>query len=422
MAGTNNFLPFCPTDTGTNLLTQGDYAVAPDRTNGNQPGIASSKLVNKATRQATFITSQLAQYLANKLNQNVLDDADTAALQALMVSAFAPADSYCIENLSIATAVGSSALTISVKTMSGGNASAAEPIFVGMRSATLTNGTFNRRTITGALNLVISSGSTLGQVSGMAARIFVYLIDNAGTLELAASLNRFSENALVSTTAEGGAGGADSATVMYSTTARSNVPCRLIGYIDNTQATAGTWASAGTQLQLQPIEELAPGDYVYNAYYVSSQTNFWQRTSAAYGDFTVTGTIPNPTLIKNSNFGTVSKAASSLPGISFIAPRTGRIRVTFTVAILPGQVAGAQSGSVRLVDTNSGANLGYGSVTATKNDVTNGIWPVTVIGYLDATFGVSYDLKLQGAIGSATIYLGAANTETCLNMVMEYIT
>lgn len=81
---TNNFLQFCPTDSGTNLDSQSDYAVATDRTNGNQPGIARSKLVNKALRQANFITSQVAQYLANTLGVNVLDDADNTKLQAQM--------------------------------------------------------------------------------------------------------------------------------------------------------------------------------------------------------------------------------------------------------------------------------------------------------------------------------------------------
>ncbi len=91
MAPTNNFLPFCPTDTGTNLLSQGDYAVATDRTNGNQPGIASAKLVNKAVRQSSFMTSQLAQFLANKTGADVLDaDGVEAKLLALMNSALLP--------------------------------------------------------------------------------------------------------------------------------------------------------------------------------------------------------------------------------------------------------------------------------------------------------------------------------------------
>lgn len=251
---TNNFLPFTPTDTGTNLLTQGEYAVATDRTNGNQPGVASSKLNNKAIRQANVIASQVAQYLSDKMSTNALDDGNLANILALMNSGFAPLAENTVENLTMATAVGASALTISVKTQAGANASATDLIYVGMRDATLTSGLFTRRSISAALSLVISSGSTLGQVSGQPSVIWVYLLDNAGTLELAASHSKYSEDTVVSTTAEGGAGAADSPTVIYSTTARSNVPIRLIGYILNTQATAGTWASAGTQLQLLPTQ------------------------------------------------------------------------------------------------------------------------------------------------------------------------
>lgn len=160
----------------------------------------------------------------------------------------APSSSLEISNLTLATSVGSSALTIAVKTQAAADASAGDPIKVGMRSSTLTSGVYNQRSITGALSLVVSSGSTLGQTSAKAARLFIYLLDNAGTLELAISQTQFDENQLISTTAEGGAGGADSATVMYSTTARSSVPFRLVGYLDNTQTTAGTWASAGTTL------------------------------------------------------------------------------------------------------------------------------------------------------------------------------
>lgn len=79
---TNNFLPFCPTDTGTNLLTQVEYAAASDRTNGNQPGVASSKLNNKAIRQAAFVASQVAQAVSDVTQVNVLDDGVTASFLA----------------------------------------------------------------------------------------------------------------------------------------------------------------------------------------------------------------------------------------------------------------------------------------------------------------------------------------------------
>lgn len=102
-------------------------------------------------------------------------------------------------------------------------------------------------------NLVISSGSTLGTFSGIQSRIAVLAINNAGSIELAAvnvaGGQYLTETGLISTTAEGGAGAADSATVVYSTTARSNVAYRVLGYVESTQATAGTWASAPSTIQ-----------------------------------------------------------------------------------------------------------------------------------------------------------------------------
>jgi hypothetical protein len=81
----------------------------------------------------------------------------------------------------------------------------------------------------------------------------VLAINNAGTIELAAvniaGGNNLDEAGMVNTTAEGGAGGADSATAVYSTTARTGVPFRVIGYIESTQATAGTWATAPSTIQ-----------------------------------------------------------------------------------------------------------------------------------------------------------------------------
>lgn len=88
MPPTNDFLPFCPTTTGTNLLTQGQYAVDADLSIGNQPGVARSKLVNKALRQATYIASCLAQFLSNQTGQDVLDDATSSEILATMTQAF----------------------------------------------------------------------------------------------------------------------------------------------------------------------------------------------------------------------------------------------------------------------------------------------------------------------------------------------
>lgn len=142
----------------------------------------------------------------------------------------------------VSASVGSNALTITLN-----------PTTLDFRSTTLGSGTVNTRSVPAAITLVISSGSTLGTIGTIASRIAVLAIDNAGTVELAA-VNigggvRLDETALISTTAEGGAGGADSATVVYSTTARTNVAYRVVGYVESTQATAGTWVTAPSTIQ-----------------------------------------------------------------------------------------------------------------------------------------------------------------------------
>lgn len=84
----NNFLPFCPTDTGGNLLTQSAYNLSTDRTSGNKPGIASAALNNRALRQANFITSNLAQLASNITGDDTLDDNNSTNMLATLGKAF----------------------------------------------------------------------------------------------------------------------------------------------------------------------------------------------------------------------------------------------------------------------------------------------------------------------------------------------
>lgn len=142
----------------------------------------------------------------------------------------------------VAASVGSNALTLTLN-----------PTTLDFRSATLTDGAANTRQVGAAISLTISTGSTLGTVNATAARIAILAIDNAGTVELAAvnlaGGNNLDETTLINTTAEGGVGGANSANVIYSATARTGVPFRVVGFVDITEATAGTWATAPTLVQ-----------------------------------------------------------------------------------------------------------------------------------------------------------------------------
>jgi hypothetical protein len=78
-------------------------------------------------------------------------------------------------------------------------------------------------------------------------------IDNAGTVELAvvniAGNIDLTETGLISTTAEGGGGAADSSSTVYAAATRSNLAYRVVGYVESTQGTAGTWATAPSTIQ-----------------------------------------------------------------------------------------------------------------------------------------------------------------------------
>lgn len=127
------------------------------------------------------------------------------------------------------------------------------PCSLAFRSTTLGSGTTSTVSVTSAITMTVSSGSTLGTVNNTQSRIVVLAINNAGTIELAvvniAGGNNLDETTLISTTAEGGAGAADSSNVIYSTTARTSVAFRVVGVIISTQTTAGTWATAPSTIQ-----------------------------------------------------------------------------------------------------------------------------------------------------------------------------
>lgn len=164
-----------------------------------------------------------------------------------------------IENLGISTSVNPSGgfdLTINV-TQANGSApsSGAGAVKVAMRSSSLTTGTYVIREITAPLSFTLNFFSSLGHTSGNDHPIWVYLIDNAGTLEIAVSHVLFKSDIGVVTTLTEGGGSADSNAEMYSTSARSNVPFRLIGKLISNQATAGTWLTPISKITLSPEEE-----------------------------------------------------------------------------------------------------------------------------------------------------------------------
>lgn len=209
---------------------------------------------------------------------------------------------------SISASVASNAMTIS-----------ASGLTLDFRNTTLGSGTVT--TVSGTpANLVISSGSTLGTVSATQSRIVVIALNNAGTIELAAvnisGGTQLDETNLVSTSAEGGLGAADSATVIYSTTARTSVAYRVIGFIDSTQATAGSWATAPSTIQ-------GVGGQALSAMSSIGYGQTWQAPSRAIGT-TYYNTTGKPIMVTAifANNSTNQDVGFTVNGVNITFDRT----------------------------------------------------------------------------------------------------
>jgi len=138
----------------------------------------------------------------------------------------------------VTASVASNALTVTLN-----------PTTLDFRSSTLTSGTVNTRTIGTAISAVVPSGATLGTTNAALSKVMLLAIDNAGTVELAVCNGSLSldESTLINTTLLDSA--SDSASVIYSATARTSVPFRIVGYVESTQTTAGTWAATPSKIQ-----------------------------------------------------------------------------------------------------------------------------------------------------------------------------
>lgn len=158
----------------------------------------------------------------------------------LLTPAVVPAPVTTSKIQPITASVAANALTVSL-----------QPTLIDFRSATLTSGTVNTRTVGTTISLVIPNTATLGTISAQLSRLVVIALDNAGTVELAivniAGGNSLDETGVISTTILNAS--STSASTIYSTTARSNVAYRVVGFVESTQATAGTWATTPSTIQ-----------------------------------------------------------------------------------------------------------------------------------------------------------------------------
>jgi hypothetical protein len=206
---------------------------------------------------------------------------------------------FVMLNGKLAASVASNNLTIAVKTRAGNDPSAGDPVLFVFRNATAATGDYTVIKVTAALSFTINSGNTMGTASGVPFRLWVVALSTGAAAILGAQncvvggstptqIAPLSEDVFYSPPA--GNNGGSSAGVLYSSTGNANfgLPMRILGYLEWNAglATAGTWSSGPTKIQLFGPGMKKPGDVVQtlwttNTSSFSTTQNTFQTTSTS---------------------------------------------------------------------------------------------------------------------------------------------
>lgn len=361
-------------------------------------------------------------------------------------------------NGSIAASVAASALTIALKDKSGSDASGGSVVSIGMRSSTATTGTYNYRTISAALSLVINSGTKLGTANGTQFYGYVYLIDSdgAGTMKLGFSTAIYDEGSLQSTVAESvvgtvtiaspgvwtsnghGLGNGDAVTFTTTGALPTGLTAGTSYYVINTAANtfqvAATMGGAaintsGSQSGVHTIR-VNCGRLVSDGVYASKPVRLIERLSLTEATAGTWATAPSELSnipFKNQKFyvygatqtvnGTLTSASFGTPtntiAVEFVAPKTGLYRIETTNLISYNSTSG-QTVNHRIVNTvGSGTAIviGQNAFDTTTGFMTSQQNTMSLFGLYELTASVSYrfELQVQSTSGQVTVAFGSLN-------------
>ena len=236
----------------------------------------------------------------------------------------------------ITASVAASALTVTLN-----------PTILDFRATPLTSGTINTRTVATAISLTVPAGAaySLGTVSGQQSRLVLLALDNAGTVELAivniAGGVNLDETTLITTTAIGG--GNNSASIASSISARTSLPFRVVGYVESTQATAGTWATAPSTLQGYGGQALAA---MSSLGYGQTWQNMFSSRALATNYYNTTGKpIYLAIVCLGGSSNTVEFYINGVTVVGDLYTNAASGRVTIYIIIPPGSYYSLRIGS-----------------------------------------------------------------------------
>ena len=248
-----------------------------------------------------------------------------------------------------ATPTATSGVSFQFRTRGGGTAAAG-----------LKLGTTEIGRATSATTLTLDSGATLGMTNDIEATLYLYAINNGGTIELGViNGQQLDESILHTSTALDGT--ADSASTLYSDTARTTLAVRLIGRMRITMNAVGTYDEDPTELAIIGVGssggsgELASGEKIY-----------WQDTNQfIQGDTTSITIESDDTLTINSD--TLASINSDTKN-QLTAPTTNVISTTAVDANTPSFIIRNSTGSKPVVTIQNDANDASGPILRLTNN------------------------------------------------------
>lgn len=341
-----------------------------------------------------------------------------SAVDASKLATSAAATGRTMLNGTLVATVNAGALTLAIKTLAGADPSAADPVYVLVRSATAATGDYAVLTLTAATSLVVSSGSTLGAANSVAFRGWIVGFNDASTFRMGVincvvsaagsgsgrdvtSIYPLGQFPLASSTAEGGAGAADSAQVFYTGAAVASKAYEVLGYFtyEAGLAAAGTYASAPTRLELYHRGAPLPGSVVQNQ---RNQTGAMATGATAIPD---DDTIPQNT--EGDQY--MSQAITSSSAANVLRP-SARLSVTATAAplafaLFQDAVANALTAAQQQLTTSGDRHAG-----ALEHQMLAG-----------TTSAITFKLRAGNASGATTTFNGTAGARKLGGVLNSYM-
>ena len=292
-----------------------------------------------------------------------------------------------LDNATITATRNLGAETFHLKTAAGADPSPSDPVRVAFANAT---GGFDVLEVTAALSFTFSAGSTDGAISEVPFRTWLVLFNDAGTVRMGAvkcaladGVRGLLDNTLDSSTAEGGTGTADSSGVIYTGTAVTSKTLRILGYLEYTLTTAGTWDTAPSFVKLHSLGDKLPGDDV-------------QFVRAEDGAFNSGGT----TLLPVDNTIPQNTEGVAWPTEVTITPRSAANWLSVKAQLNVENTANNNMSTVMFRDSGADA-----IASVTYNNLTAGArmeFPITQLVLAGSVSATTFKLRAGGSVAGTT--------------------